>query len=158
MQKNGIAHRDIKPGNIFEINDEYYIGDFDQSIKIERNNNNNAIIEEEIRGSEAFMSPIIYEALIKNKKNVRHNIFKSDVYSLGLCFVYALTKNVYVIQKIKSIKQEDKIKMFILGNLYTKNIELKKVFIDIIVKMVIYDEKYRPDFIELYNLIKEYNL
>ena len=158
MQKNGIAHRDIKPGNIFEINDEYYIGDFDQSIKIERNNNNNAIIEEEIKGSEAFMSPIIYEALIKNKKNVRHNIFKSDVYSLGLCFVYALTKNVYVIQKIKSIKQEDKIKMFILGNLYTKNIELKKVFIDIIVKMVIYDEKYRPDFIELYNLIKEYNL
>ena len=157
MQKNGIAHRDIKPGNIFEINDEYYIGDFDQSIKIERNNNN-AIIEEEIKGSEAFMSPIIYEALIKNKKNVRHNIFKSDVYSLGLCFVYALTKNVYVIQKIKSIKQEDKIKMFILGNLYTKNIELKKVFIDIIVKMVIYDEKYRPDFIELYNLIKEYNL
>ena len=54
------------------------------------------------------MSPIIYEALIKNKKNVRHNIFKSDVYSLGLCFVYALTKNVDVIQLEINGKYRDK--------------------------------------------------
>jgi serine/threonine protein kinase len=156
MQKNGIAHRDIKPGNIFEINDEYYIGDFDQSIKIERNNNN-AIIEEEIKGSEAFMSPIIYEALIKNKKNLRHNIFKSDVYSFGLCFIYTLTKDLFVLQKIKEIKQNEKIKQFILDNLSEKKMELSQNFLDLITKMVIWDEKCRPDFIKLNDLINEKN-
>ena len=67
LQEQGIAHRDIKPGNIFEINGEYYIGDFDQSIKINTKNNNSFDIEEEIKGTEAFLSPILYEALIKNK-------------------------------------------------------------------------------------------
>ena len=46
MQKMGIAHRDIKPGNIFVINDNYYIGDFEQSIKVKLNNT-----EEEIKGT-----------------------------------------------------------------------------------------------------------
>ena len=158
LQEQGIAHRDIKPGNIFEINGEYYIGDFDQSIKINTKNNNSFDIEEEIKGTEAFLSPILYEALIKNKKSVKHNIFKSDVYSLGLFFVFALTKNVLILQKIKWIKSKDKVKLLILQNLFEKKLELNNIFLDIISKMITLDEKFRPDFIELNNLIKESKL
>ena len=158
LQEQGIAHRDIKPGNIFEINGEYYIGDFDQSIKINTNNNNSFDIEEEIKGTEAFLSPILYEALIKNKKSVKHNIFKSDVYSLGLFFVFALTKNVFILQKIKWIKSKDKVKLLILQNLFEKKLEINNIFLDIISKMITLDEKFRPDFIELNNLIKESKL
>ena len=152
MQKIGIAHRDIKPGNIFMINDNYYIGDFEQSIKVKLNNT-----EEEIKGTEAFLSPLLFNALIRNNKKVKHNIFKSDVYSFGLCFIYALTKNLYVLQKIKEVKQGDKIKQFILDNLIEKKIELNHNFFEIIIKMVTWDEKNRPDFIELNELIKEKN-
>jgi len=158
LQKQGIAHRDIKPGNIFEINGEYFIGDFDQSIKINANNNNSFDLEEEIKGSEAFLSPILYEALIKNIKKVKHNIFKSDVYSLGLCFVFALTKNLFIIQKIKVNKSKDNVKLMILQNLCDKNFEINNIFLDIISQMITMDEKYRPDFIELNNLIKDNKL
>ena len=158
LQKQGIAHRDIKPGNIFEINGEYYLGDFDQSIKINSNNNNLFDLEEEIKGSEAFLSPILYEALIKNKKKVKHNIFKSDVYSLGLCFVFALTKNLFILQKIKGNKSKDNIKLMILQNLYDKKFEINNIFLDIITKMITLDEKYRPDFIELNSFIKDNKL
>ena len=158
MQKMGIAHRDIKPGNIFIINENYFIGDFDQSVKIKLNNNNNSSeIEEEIKGSEAFLSPIIFNALIRNRKKVKHNIFKSDVYSFGLCFVYALTNDLFVLQKIKEIKQNEKIKQFILDNLSEKKMELSQNFLDLITKMVIWDEKIRPDFIKLNDLINEKN-
>ena len=154
MQKNGICHRDIKPGNILEINDNYYIGDFDQSIKVRLNSYD---IETEIKGTEAFLSPLMFNALIRNKKKVRHNIFKSDVYSLGLCIIFVLTKNLFVLQKIKDIKQNEKIKIFILDNLYDKKMKLNVGLLEFIVKMVTWDEKNRPDFIELNDLINEKN-
>ena len=80
------------------------------------------------------------------------------VYSLGLCFVYALTKNLFVLRKIKEIKSRDKIKLFILQNIFEKKFEINNTFLDVIAKMITMDEKFRPDFIELNNLIKENKL
>ena len=104
LQNNKICHRDIKPSNILIINGNYYIGDFNESKEI--NGNPNMVTE--IRGTEAFLSPIMFEALIRNQKKIKHNLYKSDVYSLGLCFVFALTRNLYIMQKIKETKQEEK--------------------------------------------------
>ena len=93
MQNNKISHRDIKPSNIFIIGNNYYIGDFNESIEI----NGNPTMVTEIKGTEAFLSPISFEALVRNQKKVKHNLYKSDVYSLGLCFVFAITRNLYVL-------------------------------------------------------------
>ena len=154
MQNNKISHRDIKPSNVFIINDNYYIGDFNESIEV--NGNSNMITE--IKGTEAFLSPIMFEALIKNQKRVRHNLYKSDVYSLGLCFVFAMTRNLYVLQKIKEIKIDEKIKTLILGNKVDKKIEYSQEFINLIVKMLCWDEKNRMDFIELNEDLNKINI
>ena len=154
MQNNKISHRDIKPSNVFIINDNYYIGDFNESIEV--NGNSNMITE--IKGTEAFLSPIMFEALVKNQKRVRHNLYKSDVYSLGLCFVFAMTRNLYVLQKIKEIKIDEKIKTLILGNKVDKKIEYSQEFINLIVKMLCWDEKYRMDFIELNEDLNKINI
>ena len=154
MQNNKICHRDIKPSNIFIINTNYYIGDFNESIEI----NGNPNIISEVKGTEAFLSPIMFEALIKNQKKIRHNLYKSDVYSFGLCFVFAITRNLYVLQKIKETKQDEKIKKLILDNRIDKKIEYSQDFINLIVKLLCWDEKIRMDFIELNDVLIKMNI
>ena len=154
MQNNKICHRDIKPSNIFIINSNYYIGDFNESIEV--NGNPNMITE--VKGTEAFLSPIMFEALVKNQKKIKNNLFKSDVYSFGLCFVFAITRNLYVLQKIKETKQDDKIKKLILDNRADKKIEHSHDFVNLIMKLLCWDEKNRMDFIELNNFLIKMNI
>ena len=154
MQKNKICHRDIKPSNIFIINNNYYIGDFNESIEINGNGN----MLSEIKGTEAFLSPIMFEALVRNQKKVKHNLYKSDVYSLGLCFVFAITRNLYVLQKIKEIKQEEKIKKIIVENKADKKIEYTQDFLNLLAKLLFWEEKNRMDFIELNNFLIKKNI
>ena len=132
MQKNKICHRDIKPSNVFIINNNYYVGDFNESVEINGNGN----MLSEIKGTEAFLSPIMFEALVRNQKKVKHNLYKSDVYSLGLCFVFAITRNLYVLQKIKEIKQEEKIKKIIVENKADKKIEYTQDFLNLLAKLL----------------------
>ena len=112
----------------------------------------------EIRGTEAFLSPIMFEALIRNQKKIKHNLYKSDVYSLGLCFVFALTRNLYIMQKIKETKQDEKIKKLILDNKVDKKSEFSQEFINLIVKMLCWEEKNRIDFIELNKILSIINI
>ena len=154
MQNNKICHRDIKPSNIFIISNNYYIGDFNESIEI----NGNPTMVTEIKGTEAFLSPISFEALVRNQKKVKHNLYKSDVYSLGLCFVFAITRNLYVLQKIKETKQEEKIKKLILENKADKRIVFSQDFLNIIVKLLCWEEKNRMDFIEFNNFLIKMNI
>ena len=154
LQNNKICHRDIKPSNILIINNNYYIGDFNESKEI----SGNPSMVTEIKGTEAFLSPIVFEALVKNQKKVRHNLYKSDVYSLGLCFVFAMTRNLYVMQKIKETKQDDKIKKLILDNKVDKKVEYSQEFLNLIVKMLCWEEKNRADFIELNNIVLNMNI
>ena len=89
LQQNKIAHRDIKPQNILIVGNEYKICDFGEGKIINENNNNNN--ENMIRGTELYMSPILFNALKKKKNVVFHNCFKSDVFSLGMCIFFAAT-------------------------------------------------------------------
>ena len=144
MQKKGIAHRDIKPQNIFVFDhDEYKLGDFDEMIKII----NNADIE--VKGTEMFMSPKLMRALREGRKTVRHNIFKSDVYSLGLCVVYAMTKDYDEILKIKT--RNDHANKDWMYATFSSNYSEK--YLNVLLRMLKRNENERYDFIELNSVL-----
>ena len=85
MQKNHITHRDIKPQNVLIINGKYKLYDFGEIRVLERA----GLIIQRVRGSELYISPILFQGLHNNLIQVRHNTYKSDVFSLGKCLFYA---------------------------------------------------------------------
>ena len=150
LQKSCVAHRDIKPQNVLITKqNEIFLTDFDEAINVKT-----AIGIYDIRGSEAYMSPILEKNLILGQKKVKHNVFKSDVYSLGLSFVYAMTKNLEILPKIKKC-EDDKINEKLLRDNIVKGGKYSDDFIKTIMKMVAYEEKNRFDFHELAELFKK---
>ena len=144
LQKNKIAHRDIKPQNILIFpNNVYKIADMGEAKEIDKNRMQMATL----RGSELFMSPLLYEGLKYNKKNIRHNPYKSDMFSLGLCFLYAICLNLKVLEYIREMKDMNSIKN-ILRKFLNTNIYSNKL-IEIIYRMIDLQEEKRFDFEEL---------
>ena len=151
FQKNNIAHRDIKPQNILICNNNIYkITDFGEAKKC--NNSKMATL----KGSQLFMSPNLFFVLKYdgNGIKVKHNIFKSDVFSLGYCFLYAMTLDLKIIKNLREetsmIDVESIVNKFGFDNKYSKK------FMDIIYKMIQTDENKRYDFIELNEEINKY--
>ena len=150
LQKSCVAHRDIKPQNVLITKqNEIFLTDFDEAINVKT-----AIGIYDIRGSEAYMSPILEKNLILGQKKVKHNVFKSDVYSLGLSFVFAMTKNLEILPKIKKC-EDDKMNEKILRDNIIKGGKYSEDFIKTIMKMIAYEEKNRYDFHELAELFKK---
>ena len=151
FQKNKIAHRDIKPQNILVFkNDVYKITDLGEA-KDAKNNTQLATL----KGSQYFMSPNLFSAFkyTGNNTKVVHNIFKSDVFSLGFCFLYAMNLNMKLIQ---SLREENNMKNVI--NIIKKfglDKKYSEKFMNIIYNMIQIDENKRMDFIELYNEINK---
>ena len=55
------------------------------------------------------MSPILYDGLKLDKDNIIHNVYKSDVFSLGYCFVYSASLNFNVIHDVRNLFDMKKI-------------------------------------------------
>jgi serine/threonine protein kinase len=152
LQKEKITHRDIKPQNILKIKDNLYkIADFGEAKELMKNKSNTDM--QTIRGTELFMSPILFNAVRKQRLNnntIIHNIYKSDVFSLGFCFLYAMTLDIKCLYDIREEtdqnKMEKEIRRFI-GKKYGENI------VNIIIIMLKLEENERLDFIDLNNLI-----
>ena len=92
------------------------------------------------------MSPILFHGLRHRLSQVGHNTFKSDVFSLGFCFLLAasLTFNsLYSIREVNDIKVIEELLDKYLSGRYSKKI------IEIILDMLQVDENLRPDFITL---------
>ena len=88
LEKNKIAHCDIKPENILVLNAntlQMKICDVGSCKVISSEN----IEEATIFGTVPFLAPELLR--IKNKKIISSNAFKSDVYSLGLVLLYIIT-------------------------------------------------------------------
>ncbi len=153
MQKNKIAHRDIKPQNILIFPQNIYkITDLGEA----KMNLNNEKQKQTFLGSELFMSPLLYNGLRQNKNTINHNPFKSDVYSLGLCFLYAMTLNLNVIKIIKEKKYLKNKENIIKDNVKYLP-EYSHRLWDIIFKMIEYEEDNRYDFIELKKYLPTFN-
>ena len=153
LQKNNISHRDIKPQNILVFkNNIYKIADFGEAKQIENINSN--FISNSLRGTELYMSPLLFNGLRTGQIDIRHNIFKSDVYSLGLCILFAaslLSKSLYDIRKFMDMNEIRNYLNNILKNKYSKN------FIDLVGLMLEIHEKNRPDFIQLEEIMKKWD-
>ena len=143
-----IAHRDIKPENILIFkNNIYKLGDFGEAKGTKDNNKLNTL-----RGTDIYMSPILYNGLKSSKEDVVHNLYKSDVFSLGYSFLYAVSLNHNIINEIRDLEDIEKIKNILYRMMkprYSDN------FIEIILQMINWDEKKRIDFIGLDKSIKE---
>ena len=148
LENEGIAHRDIKPQNIlifennkFKVSD---IGEAKTTIDISQ--------EATLKGSELFMSPMLYQGLKYNKKDVMHNPYKSDVYSLGLCLLYALTFNLNLLNDLREI-----ISVRVFNSMISRALKKKysEKLIKLITKMLILNEKERFSFEDIIKYINE---
>ncbi|OMJ66967.1 hypothetical protein SteCoe_36003 [Stentor coeruleus] len=149
MQEKNIAHRDIKPQNIFLCNQEkkLLIGDLGSAAKKDKNTGIT------LTGTPLYLSPKLREVFLKintfGNMNINHNVYKSDVFSLGLTFLYMAS--------LKSVKD-----LCILENLQDKiNKRIEELpdeydkIKQILMKMLIVDEEDRLDFISLRRLVNK---
>ena len=146
LQKKNIVHRDIKPQNILLFpNNIYKIADFGEAKNIK-----NKAEQSTLRGSELFMSPLLYKGYKYNQKKVAHNPYKSDVFSLGYCILYAICLNIKVIESLREVNTiKDVINII---NKFNVNVDGKysEKFMKIIYGMIEPNEEIRFDFEDLF--------
>ena len=148
LKNKNIAHRDIKPQNILIFpNNIFKLADLGEAKTIK-----DLASLRTLKGCELYMSPALYWGLLHGKKNLVHNIFKSDVFSLGYCILYAITLNIKVLEKIRKLDDNTKIRNIIL-QFINKNIYSDE-FLNIICKMVNINEEERWDFENIYKEIE----
>ena len=142
LEKNHITHRDIKPQNILIFKGIYKLGDFGEIRVLERD----GLIVQRVRGSELYMSPILFNGLHRHLIQVRHNTYKSDVFSLGMCLFYALSLTYSGVDSIREVTDMKIIKEILfkfLGKRYSSNLIL------FILSMLEVDETKRDNFFQL---------
>lgn len=150
LQKNRITHRDIKPQNILIVNGQYKLCDFGEIRIMKREE---GIVVQRIRGSELYMSPILFFGLRNGLIQVKHNTYKSDVYSLGMCLLYAASMHFSGTDEIREMTDMEQINETLykyLGDRYSNKL------ISLIHCMLETEELLRPDFISLEKKLDNY--
>ena len=149
MEKNHITHRDIKPQNILVLDGKYKLADFGEIRVLKRD----GLIVQRVRGSELYMSPILFHGLHLNLIQVKHNTYKSDVFSLGMCLFYAATLTYSGVDEIRELTDINKIKsilFYYLGKRYSNKL------IMFILSMLEIDENKRSNFIKLEEKLRRF--
>ena len=154
LQKEKISHRDIKPQNIliFQDSKTYKLADFGEAKELLEDDKPTE--RQTLRGTELYMSPILFYALRSRQiiKYVKHNPYKSDLFSFGLCCLFASTLCFESIYDVRELRNNTAIKYIIqkyLGKRYSN------VVINIICSMLDVNENSRNDFIEMEKEIKK---
>ena len=146
LQKNHITHRDIKPQNILISNGIYKLCDFGDIRFMQRE----GIVVQRVRGSELYMSPILFNGLRTKQLQVRHNTYKSDVFSLGMCFLLAACLSYDGLVEIRELADMNQ-KLFIINKYLSTRYSQK--LIRVMGMMLETEEANRPDFISLENVL-----
>ena len=155
LQKQNISHRDIKPQNIlvfYKDKDKkeaiYKLADFGEAKELYKGDK--PTNRQTLRGTELYMSPILFYALRASHimKYVKHNTYKSDVFSFGLCALFAASLCFESLYDVRELKNNVSLKIVV--NRYLRTRYSYKV-IDFISKMLDINEATRLDFIQLQN-------
>ena len=145
QDKFHLSHRDIKPQNVLVFpGGKYKLADFGEAkeAKVSRQINT-------LKGTELYMSPALYNGLKNEKNDVTHNPYKSDVFSLGFCFLYASALNFNLLYEVRDILDSRSINIILqkfLNKFYSEKL------IKLLSSMLEIDEAKRFDF----RTIKEY--
>ena len=147
-QVTGLSHRDIKPHNLFvDSQGRIKLGDFGSS----KYTLSPVMDMHTLQGSPYFLSPALKQAfqLVCRgpSQGVSHNLFKSDVYSLGLTWLYmaklAPSQQLVRVEELRENTERE------ISNLpYSE--KLKRT----IQLMLTFEEKQRPDFLMLQAYLK----
>ena len=149
LQQNHVTHRDIKLQNILLVNEKYKICDFGES----RTLTQKGTILQPVRGSELFMSPILFSGLNQKLMHVIHNTYKSDMFSLGMCILFAATLGFDSLYEIREMDNMDDIRIVLMKYLSQ---HYSKSLMEILLCMLEFKEKKRPDFIQMEKVINLY--
>ena len=149
LEKNNIAHRDIKPQNVLIYKDNVYkVADFGEAKSVQ-----DTIQEATLRGSELYMSPALFNGLKYNKKNVVHNAYLSDVFSLGYCVLFAMSLNINILNEIRKSVAQKPLELKISKELKINYANSK--LIPLIHKMLALNEAERIDFKRILKYLNE---
>lgn len=147
LQEKNIAHRDIKPENILLTREGLKLTDFG----LAKNTGKGEIRSNTYAGSPYYVSPLLREA-VKNKEKLArldHDVYKSDVFSLGLILLEAAS--LCDIRGLNSFENRGKVEEII--NKLAKDYD--PWFINVLKKMLEFDEEKRPNFLELQFFVKK---
>jgi serine/threonine protein kinase len=142
FQAEKVAHRDLKPENILLTKLGFKLTDFGLA-KVETSRRSNSYA-----GSPFYVSPKLREAVEKEDfSNLDHDVYKSDVFSLGLNILEAASLcDVRSLNSMKSMKLIEEI-IQRLAKAYDR------WFIRLLRKMLEFDEEKRPDFVQLKEMV-----
>ena len=145
LQQSGISHRDIKPENIFIATDGgLKIGDLGSC-------NTRVETMQTIIGSPIYMSPEIRDNFQqfqagKIGPKVNYNAVKSDVWSLGLTFLFMISnRNVKEFVKAQAYQEKIDNRLNTIEN---------PIYRKLLARMLVIDQENRADFIELEEMFK----
>jgi serine/threonine protein kinase len=141
LQSRKICHRDIKPQNIFmDDQNVYKIGDFGVSkSEIMDSSSHKTLV-----GTPIYFSPLCAKAFLNyeifGNSTVKHDMYKSDVFSLGLTFLRMAT-----LQSIRGINASPQDAVNARINTLSYSNSLQKL----LWHMLQINEDSRPDFVGL---------
>lgn len=158
LESMGLAHRDIKPQNIFLSQDErglikLKVADLGLMYKKE---DVQTFANRTIAGTPLYLSPILRAAYVNALMNgsnstANHDIFKSDVYSLGFTFLQMAT-----LQKLEQFSTLNNLQAMLNSKVNQIRYQTLKPILSL---MLAVDERHRPNFTELLGWVqKNYNL
>lgn len=156
MQSKNIAHRDLKPHNIFLDGQGTIlkIGDLGSSKTISSLVKKVSDQSHTIIGTPLYLSPAVREGFLRTLSGqdcrVPHDVFKSDVYSLGLILLYmASLNNPANLTDMNNLQAKLNTRMEEISSKYPT----LKIFLE---KMLQANEENRYDFIQLKELFTNF--